>query len=213
VLVDGRNHSIKIQVKTLISDSNKGYFRAKLLSVDDLLLPLPILIEMRWYRPTLHFQEGQVVEILARFKHVYGRGNPAAFYRQKWLYSEHVAYQASIKKFISFIDDKRSFRATLYEKVKKRVEDFENKGVMLALSFADKSLISFDKKDQIRKLGISHLFAISGLHIGLFFTFTYFIALFLVVRLLPVSLLGWFSWRLINGIALSGASLCALVFS
>jgi competence protein ComEC len=193
----------------LISDSNKGYFRAKLLSIDDSILSFPILVEMRWYRPTQHFQEGQVVELLAKFKPVYGRGNPAGFDRQKWLYSEHIAYQASIKKFISIVDNNLSFRAILYEKVKKHLESFENKGVMLALSFADKSLISFDKKDQIRKLGISHLFAISGLHIGLFFTFTYFIANFLVLRLLPVPLLGWFSWRLINGIALSGAFLYA----
>ena len=203
--VDKKDHRIIIEVKSLINKENKGYFRGKLKKIDGEDLNSSPLVEMRWYNAESILQDGQLIELKGRLKPIYGRGNPAGFDRQKWLYSEHIGYQVSIKKLISIVDSEISFRAKLYLKVKKSLEDFEHKGILLALSFADKSLISFERKETIKQLGISHLFAISGLHIGLFFGFIYFLINIVVVRILPNRYLGWFSWRLVNTLALSGA--------
>lgn len=202
---DKKDHSMTVKVTSLINEKNKGYFRGKLMSIDGITLHYSPLIELRWYLANVILQDGQLIKIKGRIKPIYGRGNPGGFDRQKWLYSEHIAYQVSIKQLIDVIDKHISFRAKLYLKVKKSLRNFNNQGILLALTFADKSLISFETKQTIQQLGISHLFAISGLHIGLFFGFIYFLANLFVVRILPRLYLGWFSWRLINAIAVLGA--------
>ena len=203
--VDKKDHSIIVEVKSLINKENKGYFRGRLKKIDNIALNYPPIVEIRWYKADVMLQDGQIIKIKGRFKPIYGRGNPAGFDRQKWLYSEHVGYKVSIRKLLKIVDPDVSFRASLYLKVKRTLDGFDNKGVLLALSFADKSLISFERKETIKRLGISHLFAISGLHIGLFFGFIYFLINIVLVRLLPSHYLGWFSWRLVNMTALSAA--------
>lgn len=203
--VDKKDHRIIVEVKSLINKENKGYFRGRIKNIDDISLNYSPLVEIRWYNADVILQDGQLIKIKGRLKPIYGRGNPAGFDRQKWLYSEHIGYQVSIKKLLDVVEKDISFRAKLYLKVKNQLKGFENKGILLALSFADKSLISFDRKETIKQLGISHLFAISGLHIGLFFGFVYFLINVVLVRLLPKQYLGWFSWRLVNTLALLGA--------
>ncbi len=203
--VDKKDHQMIVKVNSLINKKNKGYFQGKLMAIDGDPLYYSPRVELRWYRANVILQDGQLIKIKGRVKPIYGRGNPGGFDRQKWLYSEHIAYQVRIKQLVEVIDDDISFRAKLYLKVKHTIRNFDNQGILLALTFADKSLISFEKKQTIQQLGISHLFAISGLHIGLFFGFIYFLVNLVVVRSLPGRYLGWFSWRLVNAIALVGA--------
>lgn len=203
--VNAQDHTIVVRIISLISENNRGYFRAKLIELDSDHLNYQPLIEMRWYKPTLHVQAGQVHRFVVRFKPVYGRANPAGFDRQKWSYGQHIGYQASIKKHLMIMDDSMSLRANFYQKIQQLTTNFTHQGAILALSFADKSLISLTQKQDIRNLGIAHLFAISGLHIGLCFSFCYLLCQILCLRLLPQQLLGWFSLRLINAGALLGA--------
>lgn len=204
-VVDGQDHIIDVRIVSLISDNNSGYFKAKLIELDADHLNYAPLIEMRWYKPDVNLQAGQIQRFNVRFKPVYGRANPGGFDRQKWAYSEHVAYQATIKKHLKVVDGNRNIRARFYEMVKLNTDNLNHQGLLLALSFADKSLISFDQKQIIRNLGISHLFAISGLHIGLLFSAVYLLSQSIYKRLLSPHLLGWFSLRLINVTALMGA--------
>lgn len=204
-MVDEKDHSITVQISSLISDKNKGYFNAKLIELDELHLNYQPLIEMRWYQPTQSLQDGQLHRFKVRFKPVYGRANPAGVDAQKWRFSEHVAYQANVKSYLGERSNKQSLRAGFYEKVKQSTANLKYQGIILALSFADKSLIALQQKEQLRKLGISHLFAISGLHIGLLFSFCYVILHFVCRHVLSESLLGWKACRLVNFCALCSA--------
>jgi len=203
--VDGQDHDVIVQVNSLINQKNKGYFTAKLIELDDNQLNYSPLLEMRWYKPTLMVQSGELHRFKVRFKPVYGRANPGGFDRQKWRFSEHIAYQATIKKHLNIVSDKLSLRAAFYKKVQKLTSDLDNQGAILALSFADKTLMSLAQKEHLKKLAISHLFAISGLHIGLLFSFVYFLMHLFVRYCFPKSYLGWFSWRFVNLAALMGA--------
>jgi len=205
VLVDGQDHNIVVQVVSLISENNRGYFNAKLIAFDTDHLNYSPLIEMRWYKPNVSLQAGQLHRFVARFKPVYGRANPGGFDRQKWAYSEHIGYQATIKKHIDIIDKNNTLRASFYQQVVSVTDGLSYQGLLLALSFADKSLIPTEVKQRIRNLGISHLFAISGLHIGLLFSAFYLLVQCISKRLLPADKMGWFSLRLINITALTGA--------
>jgi len=204
-LVDNKDNTIIVQIVSLISENNQGYFTAKLIEVDGDHLNIQPYIEMRWYKPTVLLQAGQKHQFVVRFKPIWGRANPAGFDRQKWSYSEHIGYRASIKEHLAIIDDNLTVRASFYQKVQKVTENLTHQGLLLALSFADKSLITFEMKQRIRNLGISHLFAISGLHVGLFFSVVYLFFKVLYQHLLPASKMGWFSFRLISFSALIGA--------
>ncbi|WP_284202227.1 DNA internalization-related competence protein ComEC/Rec2 [Psychromonas marina] len=205
VLVDGKDHTIVVQIVSLISKNNRSYFNAKLLESDTYSFNYTPLIEMRWYKPEVILQAGQIHRFVARFKPVYGRANPAGFDRQKWSYSEHIGYRAAIKQHIQTINKETTLRANFYQQVQYATTNLTHQGLLLALSFADKSLIPFEEKKHIRNLGISHLFAISGLHIGLFFSAVYLLFQFTSSHLLPSSKMGWFSMRLISIGALIGA--------
>ncbi|HEY5715413.1 MAG TPA: ComEC/Rec2 family competence protein, partial [Psychromonas sp.] len=205
--VDGQDHIIVAQIKSLISEKNSGYFSAKLVELDGYHLNYPPLLEMRWYAPTIKVQEGERHLFKVRFKPIYGRANPAGFDLQKWKYSEHIAYQASIKNHIQRQTSAFSLRASLYDKVLNLSRSLNNQGAILALSFADKSLITLSQKALIQELGIAHLFAISGLHISLFFSCIYLCAAYFTRRFFPKRYLGWWSWRFLNLTALLGAFL------
>jgi competence protein ComEC len=207
--VDGRNHNIVVQIKSLISDQNRGYFRAKLVELDGHHLNYSPLLEMRWYAPTVKVQQDEKHLFKVRFKPIYGRANPAGFDQQKYKYSEHIAYQAIIKSHILKQNSNFSLRAYLYEKVLNLSDSLNNQGAILALSFADKSLITAAQKALIQQLGIAHLFAISGLHISLFFSCIYLCVAYFTQRFFPKKYLGWFSWRFVSLTALLGAFLYA----
>lgn len=203
--VDGQDHALIVQVNSLINQKNKSYFTAKLIELDNHHLNFGPELEMRWYKPTLMVQAGQVHSFRVRFKPIYGRANPAGFDRQKWRFSEHIAYQVNIREHLEELSSQVSLRANFYQKIKNLSASLENQGIILALSFADKTLMSQAQKEQIKKLSISHLFAISGLHIGLLFSFVYLLVHFLLSRLVPVNYLGWSSWRLVSFTSLIAA--------
>jgi len=205
VLVDGQDHTIIVRIVSLISENNRGYFNAKLVQFDTDHFTNQPLIEMRWYKPKVTVQAGQLHRFVVRFKPVYGRANPAGVDRQKWSYSQHIGFQATIKNHINVINEKNTLRADFYQQVKEFTEKLKHQGIILALSFADKSLMPLAVKEQIRNLGISHLFAISGLHIGLLFSFVFIVVQYFANALLPHNKMGWFSLRLINVSALIGA--------
>ena len=195
---DAKDNNITVRIKSLINTKNNGYFIARITAFNGQVCHYCPLIEMRWFRPVLQVQAGQIHQFKVRLKALQGNANPSGFDRQKWRYSQHIAYIASIKTHLNTIDPSLSLRAKLYKKVLQATDSMSQQGALIALIFADKSLMSVSNKKSIKELGIAHLFAISGLHIGLLFIFSFVIFNGLLKKLLPGRLLGWFSWRLVN---------------
>ncbi|MEL0628764.1 DNA internalization-related competence protein ComEC/Rec2 [Psychromonas aquatilis] len=202
-ILNAHDNTITVRVKSLINTKNSGYFIANIVSINNLPCILCPKVEMRWYRPSFAVQAGQRHTFKVKLKALQGKGNPNSFDRQKWRYSQHIAYIASIKEHISVVDERISFRAKLYLKMLELTEGMSQQGAILALAFADKSLLSTEDKEVIKALGIAHLFAISGLHIGLLFVFTFVIVQFLIKKCLPTHWLGWTSWRLAHLLSFS----------
>ena len=197
-----QDNTIIVRVKSLINTKNTGYFIASIISINEQRCDFCPLVEMRWYKPSLQVQAGQVHQFKVRLKALQGKANPHGFDRQKWRYSQHIAYIANIKQHMQVIDKRISIRASLYQKVMQATNELPQQGSLLALIFADKSLLNEHEKSLIKQLGIAHLFAISGLHIGLLFIFSTVILNAVFKQLLPVRYLGWFSWRLVNTVGL-----------
>ena len=198
VVNDKQDHNIIVRVNSLISHKNRGYFSATLIQIDGQRLSFTPKIEMRWYKPTLEIQAGQLHQFQGRLKTLNKRLNPGAFDRQKWQYSRHIGYQFSIKKHLTIISTSVSLRAKLYQSMQRLTQDTNYQGVILALSFAEKSLLSASQKELIKVWGIAHLFVISGLHIGLLFG-----GVFFLLSRFRFFLQGWLHWHVASVVALS----------
>lgn len=197
-LDNGQHHTISVKVKSLINDKNSGYFVANVISINEQACYACPLIEMRWYQPSIKVQAGELHQFLVRINKLRGKGNPAGFDREKWRYSQHIAYIARVKQHLQVLDDKTSWRTYFYNRVYKITQGLQQQGAILALTFADKSVLTWQQKQQIKQLGIAHLFAISGLHIGLLFVLAITLFKPIVNRYLPKAYLGWHSWRIIQ---------------
>lgn len=82
---------------------------------------------------------------------------------------KHKIYHVMKAEDIIFLKTKVNFLYQIKNKVVKRVSEIDNSGYMKGFILGDKSEIEYYTKYQT--LGIAHLFAISGMHIGLFSSF------------------------------------------
>lgn len=70
------------------------------------------------------------------------------------------------KDFISYIEEKKRRIYKIFEKYQGK----ENSGVIMAVSLGDKQYLSYNKKNNISDLGISHIITLSGFHIALIYS-------------------------------------------
>ncbi len=97
---------------------------------------------------------------------------PYAFNYKKYLNNNGIFYIIKAKR-IEKLEDSHSFIYKIKNKILKRVNTIDNSGYMKAFVLGDKS--DLENYDMFQELGVAHLFAISGMHIGLFTAFLLFL--------------------------------------
>ncbi|MCK5877789.1 MAG: ComEC/Rec2 family competence protein, partial [Candidatus Marithrix sp.] len=123
---------------------------------------------------------GEQWQFTVRLKPTRTTANVDSFDSEKWLFKNNIAAIGSIysKKLLqdasAFNIDK--FRYSLAENIKNELVDYQSAGIIIALAMGDKSMITTDQKKILRHAGMSHLIAISGLHIGFIAWLTFFIS-------------------------------------
>ena len=115
-------------------------------------------------------QLGELWQFKLYVKPIIGQLNDAGFDSEQHYVSNLWHGKAVIEadNSINFrIKTSYSWRLWLHTKVSSYLNGLEAKPFVLALAFGDRSLISAHQWQQLRDSGLSHLMAISGLHIGL----------------------------------------------
>jgi len=101
------------------------------------------------------------------------------FNYRKYLLSKKIKYIVNSNS-ITIINKNKSFLYKLKNTINKRINKmYKTKGYLMMFLFADKNYISEDTYLNYQKLGISHLFAVSGMHIS----FTVMLLLKILYRL------------------------------
>nr|WP_243748577.1 DNA internalization-related competence protein ComEC/Rec2 [Pseudomaricurvus alcaniphilus] len=118
---------------------------------------------------------GESWRLLVRVKRPYGFVNPGGFDYELWLLNRGIGATGYVRQLIAPLAPVGG-AAALHrwrEKIRQRFfQDFQELGqgrvlgVLLALTLGDKSYIDSSARDAIRESGLSHLLAISGLHIS-----------------------------------------------
>ena len=92
---------------------------------------------------------------------------PNTFNYQKYLYYQHIYYLMNVNN-IEVIEENHNIYYTFKNYLINKIEKKKNKEYYYAFILGDKSYIDKDIQNTFKQNGITHLFALSGMHIALF---------------------------------------------
>lgn len=139
-------------------------------------------LQLSCYRCPLELATGQVWELTVRLKRPRGYASWGAFDYEKYLFRHRVAatgyvrlkeFNQNISSDINFFTGQRDTIRQLINRSAMQTEKSKRLGfaIIQALTIGDKSGFSSAQREVFQDTGISHLMAISGLHVGLVFMF------------------------------------------
>ena len=119
------------------------------------------------YYSDINISYGDYIYVYGVFKKPKENGNFNLFNYKRYLLSNKINYVVTSSK-ITIIKKNDNIFYTLKNNLLKRIESAnKSKGYILAFLYADKSLIEKDVYTKYQKIGVSHLFAVSGMHVSL----------------------------------------------
>ena len=119
------------------------------------------------YYSDINISYGDYIYVYGVFKKPKENGNFNLFNYKRYLLSNKINYVVTASK-ITIIKKNDNIFYTLKNNLLKRIESANrSKGYILAFLYADKSLIEKDVYTKYQKIGVSHLFAVSGMHVSL----------------------------------------------
>ena len=130
------------------------------------------LVRVSW-RDAPHLKAGQRWRLPLRLRVARSYGNPGGWDYAAWLYRKGVRYTAYVAPGDTLLLGESAcchlarLRGWLRERLQTQVSDDVGGRMLLALTLGDKSGLSSADKQVLALTGTSHLFVISGLHIGL----------------------------------------------
>lgn len=125
-----------------------------------------------WLKSPIPLNQGQVITSQVTIKPIIGQLNEVGFDGEMYAYSKGIVAKAVIANQSHFyLVDGGSYRQHLYRLISQKTKGFEHLGLIHALVFGIRDEIPKALFQQLQYSGLSHLIAISGLHIGLMFSF------------------------------------------
>lgn len=116
-------------------------------------------------------ENGDQLSAVVRLKRPRGYLSKGAFDYGRWLFASGYSASGYIRQLeqapIAAEASALPWRESALASLKYSLADYENRDVMLALTFGDTSGLSVARWQQLAATGTSHLLAISGMHIGL----------------------------------------------
>ncbi|KTF18184.1 DNA internalization-related competence protein ComEC/Rec2 [Pseudoalteromonas sp. H105] len=166
---------ITLVVQEIISQRESTYLKATITSPKNFTLfkPPKVLVSIN----TEHrIKEGSTVTTWLRLTKYRSQKNVFGFDKERSAFSQRILFKG--KQVGSAIQVSNTSAPSLIYKYRRYIqsiyEDTHMSWLYYALMTGDKSLMSYDDKQTLQVFGISHLLAISGLHIGLIFSIGYF---------------------------------------
>jgi competence protein ComEC len=176
------------QIQGLIDDDGKSA-KFVLESID----PPGHRFKLHWRHPVQSLKENALVNLRVKVKQAHSLGVSGAWDYEGWLYQQGIRYSGYVIKgqLIDAQHGKQSLRSQIRDTLRQSLNRSSGRALLLALLIGDRSELSFDDRRLLTETGLSHLVAISGLHISLIAGLIGGVALFglrrvpYVVRRLP----------------------------
>lgn len=130
------------------------------------LSPRPRIL-LSWYSEQAPPQVGESFQSITQLRLPHSLHNPGTFNSARWLLGQGITARGSLTGTLSHQVNADSLRMQLVTHIKKQTAALPAQPWLLALSVGERAGLVSQDWAMLRGLGISHLFAISGLHIGL----------------------------------------------
>lgn len=151
----------------------------------------PKKLRLSWYFPKQTIKTGQYWTFTVKLKQPHGMFNPSGFDYEKYLFVQNIQATGYVRgKPKPQLNESQSItmsvgvlRQLISDKLNIYLKDSPHKGVVKALTIADKQDLTQQQWTVFRQTGTVHLLAISGLHIGLISGLMYFLIQWIALRL------------------------------
>ncbi len=127
---------------------------------------------------------GDHIEFTVKLKRYRSRVNIGLFNAELHAFRKHMYFKGSIKTINLLVKD-TTWRDNYRLFIDKKLNGLSYAWLYYILLTGDTSKVDFENKTQFRSLGLSHLLAISGLHIGMVFAIA-FLLIKVVLYCIPV---------------------------
>lgn len=168
------------EVLSIIRQPDDIRFTLKVSSVNQQQLSNKVNVRLSWKVPTVKVRQGQTLRLHVRLKPAYGLANEGGFHYQTWLLTENIIATGYIIQDTSnqLLDD----QVTVRQQLVLTLSDYElvNEAWIAALGLGDRSLFTQADWQLIQNTGVAHLVAISGLHLAIVGSASYFLFSLLV---------------------------------
>ena len=184
--------SVKSSVEVIQKSSTRSRFNILVNQLNDIKLTKPFLMRLSWKKPNIIVQQGQLLQLNVKFKPAHGLANLGGFSYQTWLRNKEILATGYVIKNTQnkIVNENISIRQQLFNEYLSLLPEHQVSPLLLALGFGDRSQLNATKTANLwqvlQSTGTGHLIAISGLHIGLVATASYFLVM-LLIRFLPLS--------------------------
>ena len=117
-----------------------------------------------------NLKTGLELDLLGEINEISNNSIPNTFNYKKYLYNKKIYTSFLINKII-IKNTKLSFFQIVKNKVLDRIKKLNNNPYLEAFILGDKSLMKRDIEEKIQDNGVSHLFALSGMHLSFIYLF------------------------------------------
>ncbi len=114
-----------------------------------------------------NLQYGKKVKLMCELSKPINNTIPNTFNYKNYLKSKNINHLCKASK-IELLENKISFFYNLKNIIRKRIENFASSDYILMFLIGDKSLMDQEALNAYQINGVTHLFAISGMHVGMF---------------------------------------------
>ncbi|MDP2634588.1 MULTISPECIES: DNA internalization-related competence protein ComEC/Rec2 [unclassified Pseudoalteromonas] len=162
-------------VQEIISQRDSTYLKAAITYPKNLtrIKSPKVLVTLKTEYP---IKVGSTVTTWLKLTKYRSQKNVAGFDKERAAFSHRILFKA--KQVSTAIQISNAVAPNLINKYRRNIQNIYDGTHMSWLYYAlmtgDKSVMSYDHKQTLQAFGISHLLAISGLHIGLVFSIGYF---------------------------------------
>ncbi|MDT0594487.1 DNA internalization-related competence protein ComEC/Rec2 [Glaciecola petra] len=156
--------------KSEIKRFNKNHntvFNIKIDTLGNQSLWLKPSVRISWYAPSFDISQGNKVRLLVKLKPPNGLANPDGFDYHRWLVSKNISATGYVKDSPSnqLMLFSPSVRQNWITGLSRQHQEYMP--WLIALTYGDKRYLSADDWLLIQQTGTAHLFAISGMHLGI----------------------------------------------
>lgn len=172
------------KITTVMHASKDLRFQLQVQQLDGETLWLRPTVRLSWRSPAWPLKAAQRVQLQVKLKPPHGLANQGAFNYQQWLFSRNIVATGYVRQ-----QGDNQLLAKGYSLRQQQLDallalPLAHKEWLAALSLGYRGLLQQPQWQVLQHTGTAHLIAISGLHLGLVVSLSYFVTVLLLTSLL-----------------------------